>query len=124
MTPKLTSGELEILQVLWEKGEATVREVHEVLNKNKPVVYTTMLKFMQVMTEKGLLTREESGKAHIYKAAISQTDTQQHLLEKMIKGLFGGSVTNLVMQALGNHTTSQEEVDSIKEYLENLKKEK
>lgn len=118
---KPTESELEILGVLWKNGLASVREVHEELAKTKDVGYTTTLKLMQIMHEKGLVKRDASVKTHIYQAAVSKEKTQKHLLGKMIDGLFGGSSTQLVIQALGNHKASQEELDAIQELLNNLK---
>ena len=118
---KPTDSELEILQVLWDKGDATVREVHETLIEIKDCGYTTTLKLMQIMNEKGLVKRDASVKTHIYQAAVSKEKTQKHLLGKMIDGLFGGSSTQLVIQALGNHKTSKEELDSIQNLLNDLK---
>lgn len=118
---KPTESELEILGVLWRNGLASVREVHEELAKTKDVGYTTTLKLMQIMHEKGLVKRDASVKTHIYQAAVSREKTQKHLLGKMIDGLFGGSSTQLVIQALGNHKASQEELDAIQELLNNLK---
>ncbi|MBK7289470.1 MAG: BlaI/MecI/CopY family transcriptional regulator [Chitinophagaceae bacterium] len=126
--PKLikpTESELEILQILWEKGVATVREVHERLAVTKDVGYTTTLKLMQIMNEKGIVKRDDSMRTHIYQAAVNKEKTQKHLLNKMISTLFGGSSTQLVIQALGddNHKTSQEEIDTIQALLDNLKKQ-
>ena len=118
---KPTESELEILGVLWRNGLASVREVHEELAKSKDVGYTTTLKLMQIMHEKGLVKRDASVKTHIYQAAVSKEKTQKHLLGKMIDGLFGGSSTQLVIQALGNHKASQEELDAIQQLLNNLK---
>lgn len=116
---KPTEGEMEILQVLWAKGNCTVREVHEALDK-KDSGYTTTLKLMQIMHEKGLVDRDTSSKTHIYRALISQEITQQHLVKKMIDNVFNGSAARLVMQALGNKSASKEEIDLIKEYLDKL----
>ena len=118
---KPTESELEILQVLWERGLASVREVHEELSKTKDAGYTTTLKLMQIMHEKGLVKRDDSVKTHIYQPAVSREKTQKHLLGKMITTLFGGSTTQLVMQALGNHKASAEELDEIQKLLNNLK---
>ena len=120
---KPTESELEILQVLWLKGEASVRDVHESLAATKDVGYTTTLKLMQIMNEKGLVKRDDSIKTHIYQAAVSREKTQKHLLGKMIDGLFGGSPTQLVLQALGNHKASEEELNQIQQVLNNLKKQ-
>src|ERR1041385_7346842 len=100
---KPTESELEILQILWTRGLATVREVHEELAKTKDAGYTTTLKLMQIMHEKGLVKRDDSMRTHIYQALVSREKTQKHLLGKMIDTLFGGNSTQLVMQALGNH---------------------
>lgn len=118
-----TESELEILQVLWEKKSATVREVHEEISKTKDIGYTTALKLLQIMFEKGLVTRDDSSKTHIYMPAVSREKTQKHLLGKMIDNVFSGSSTQLVMQALGNHKTSREELDEIQKLLDNLRKD-
>jgi BlaI family transcriptional regulator, penicillinase repressor len=120
---KPTESELEILQVLWDKGQASVRDVHEELLKTKEAGYTTTLKLMQIMNEKGLVKRDDSIKTHIYQAAVSREKTQKHLLGKMIDTLFGGSPTQLVMQALGNHKASDVELEEIQKLLDNLKKQ-
>lgn len=120
---KPTESELEILQVLWGRDTASVREVHEELAKNKDVGYTTTLKLMQIMHEKGLVKRDDSFKTHIYQAAVSKEKTQKHLLGKMINTLFGGSPTELVIQALGNHKASPQELEEIQQLLDNLKKQ-
>lgn len=118
---KPTESELEILQVLWDKGLASVREVHEELSKSKEAGYTTTLKLMQIMHEKGLVKRDDSVKTHIYQPAVSKEKTQKHLLGKMINTLFGGSTTQLVMQALGNHKASADELEEIQKMIDNLK---
>lgn len=126
-TPKYvkpTESELEILQILWERGLATVREVHEELSKVKDVGYTTTLKLMQIMHEKGIVRRDESVRTHVYQAAVNKEKTQKHLLSKMIDTLFGGSSTQLVLQALGtNQKVSEEELSQIQNILDNLKKQ-
>ncbi len=120
---KPTEGELEILQVLWVNGKATVREVHENILKYKEAGYTTTLKLMQIMFEKGLVSRDDSSKTHIYTANVSREKTQNQFLGKMINSLFGGSSTQLVMQALGNHSPNKQELDEIQALLDNLKKQ-
>jgi BlaI family transcriptional regulator, penicillinase repressor len=120
---KPTESELEILQVLWEKGTASVRDVHEELAKTKEVGYTTTLKLMQIMFEKGLVKRDATFKTHIYEPLVSRDKTQKHLLNKMIDTLFGGSPTQLVLQALGNHKASSQELEEIQQLLNNLKKQ-
>jgi predicted transcriptional regulator len=118
---KPTESELEILQILWEKQPSTVRDVHEELSKTKVSGYTTTLKLMQIMYEKKLVTRDDSAKTHIYQAAISRQKTQKQFLDKMINGLFSGSSTQLVLQALGNQKASKDELDEIQKYLDDLK---
>ena len=120
-TIKPTESELEILQVLWEKDQASVREVHEELLGSKDVGYTTTLKLMQIMYEKGLVKRDDSFKTHIYQASVSKEKTQKHLVGKMINTLFGGSPAELVLQALGNHKASPAELEEIQRLLNNLK---
>lgn len=114
---------MEILGILWERGASTVREVHEKLAETKEAGYTTTLKLMQIMYEKGLLSRDASSKTHVYAAAVSQQETQQQLLSKMIDTVFGGSATQLVMQALGHHKSSDEELDQIRKYLNDIEKQ-
>ena len=117
-----TESELEILQILWHRGVATVREVHEELSKTKEAGYTTTLKLMQIMHEKGLVRRDESMRTHVYQPAVNKEKTQKHLLDKMIDSLFGGSSTQLVLQALGENKTTPEELEQIQTLLNNLKK--
>ncbi len=118
---KPTESELEILQVLWARGVASVREVHEELSKTKEAGYTTTLKLMQIMNEKGLVKRDDSIKTHLYQPAVSREKTQKHLLGKMINTLFGGSTTDLVIQALGNHKATPDELDEIQKVLTQMK---
>ena len=122
-TIKPTESELEILQTLWIKGLATVREVHEDLARTKDVGYTTTLKLMQIMHEKGLVKRDDSMRTHVYQAAVNKEKTQKHMLSKMIDSLFGGSSTQLVIQALGESKASPEELEKIQALLDNLKKQ-
>ena len=120
---KPTEGELEILQVLWQKGSATVRDVHEQINLYKESGYTTTLKLMQIMFEKGLVKRDDSSKTHIYKPNVSREKTQQQMVGKMVDALFGGSASQLVMQALGSSQPSKAELEEIQQLLNNLKKQ-
>lgn len=120
---KPTESELEILQIIWSKGLATVREVHETLAQSKDVGYTTTLKLMQIMHEKGLVKRDDSMRTHVYQAAVNKEKTQKHLLSKMIDNLFGGSPTQLVIQALGEGKASPEELEKIQALLNDLKKQ-
>ena len=121
---KPTESELEILKILWDKENATVREVHEELSKNKDSGYTTTLKLLQIMFEKGLVTRDDSNKTHIYQPAVTRQKTQKQFLDKMINTLFAGSSTQLVLQALGNQKASKDELEEIQKYLDNLKSRK
>jgi BlaI family transcriptional regulator, penicillinase repressor len=118
---KLTESELEILQVIWQLGKATVREVHEILGQHKDNGYTTTLKLMQIMYDKGLLKRNDSSKTHIYESGVNKEKVQQQYVGKMINGLFAGNPTALVMQALGNAQTSKAELEAIQQLLNNLK---
>jgi len=120
--PKPTESELEILQILWQRGPCTVREVHDTLIRSKDSVYTTTLKLMQIMADKGLVTRNEDSRTHIYTAAVSEEEIQKTLLDKFIDTTFRGSAMKLVMQALGNHKTSPEELDEIHRLLERMSK--
>jgi predicted transcriptional regulator len=121
---KPTESELEILQVLWNEKAATVRTVHEELLKTKDAGYTTTLKLMQIMFEKGLVTRDDSSKTHIYQPAVTREKTQKQFLNKMIDTLFAGSSSDLVLQALGGHAASEEELEKIQQLINQLKKEK
>ena len=118
MESKPTESELEILQVLWKMGEATVRDVHEELAKNKAAGYTTTLKLMQIMDEKGLVERDTTAKTHVYKAVYTQERAQSSALDKILSTVFKGSTSELVIQALGHHRASGEEIEAIKKYLE------
>lgn len=117
---KPTESEMGILQVLWEKGPSTVREVHNILCQTKEAGYTTTLKLMQIMNEKDLLHRNDASKTHIYTAAIKKESIQKQAVSKMINGLFKGSPAKLVMHALGNHRASKEEILEIKNYLDEM----
>ena len=120
MNIKPTDSELEILNILWCKGPCTVREIHEVLEQNKDAGYTTTLKLMQIMLDKGLLKRDASNKSHVYTANVSQEKTQGQLVQRMIDNVFNGSASQLVMQALGNHRPNAEELNEIKKYLDEI----
>ena len=121
---KPTESELEILSILWDKGNASVREVHEVVQLTKDVGYTTTLKLMQIMHEKGLVSRNEAAKTHIYTPALAKEKAQEQYITKMIKTLFSGNSAQLVLQALGNHQSSQEELAEIKLLIEQIEKRK
>jgi predicted transcriptional regulator len=121
---KPTEGELEILGILWNKGTATVRNVHEEICKSKDAGYTTTLKLMQIMFEKGLVTRDSSNKTHIYKPAVSREKTQKQFVNKMINSLFAGSSAQLVMHALGGNDASTDELEKIQHLINDLKAKK
>ena len=117
---KPTASELDILQILWQNGKMTVKEINEEINKVKETGYTTTLKLMQIMHEKGLLSREQNGRSHVYKASIKEDDTKSSLLKNFIQSTFNGSTANLVMQALGDHKTTREELEMIRELLNDI----
>ena len=115
--PKPTEAELELLRVLWDKGSASVRDLHEVLSLQRPLGYTSVLKTLQIMTEKGLVERTEAGKAHIYRAAASQEETQNQLLRDLSERLFAGSAAQLAMHALAMQPASEEELEEIRKLI-------
>ena len=116
-----TNAEMEILQVLWDNGPSTVRFVNDTLNKEKREVnYTSTLKQMQVMTEKGLLTRDESSMKHVYTPVHGEETVKAHFLEKFVDVFYKGSASKLVMQLLGNKKTSKKDLDYIKEQIKKL----
>jgi BlaI family transcriptional regulator, penicillinase repressor len=119
-----TDSELEVLQILWEKGPQTVRTVNEQLNKQREVGYTTTLKIMQIMLDKGTLTREVADRAHIYTAAINETATQTELLQDFVSATFRGNSSSLVMRALGEGNASPAELAEIKALIEQLSSSK
>jgi len=121
--PEPTKAELEILQVLWQHGPSTVRFVNDELNHQRPVNYTSTLKLMQIMVDKGLLKRDESSMKHIYRVAEAEEKTKNHLLDKFIHTMYNGSASKLVMQLLGNQKTSREELEAIKELIKKMPKE-
>ncbi|SRR5579871_3483283 len=119
-----TKSELEILQVLWKHGPSTVRFVNDTLNEQKRAVqYTSTLKLMQIMAEKGILKRDESSMKHIYIPAVEEQKTKSFLLERFVDSMYNGSASSLMMQLLGNKKTSKKELEAIKELLKNLDKE-
>ena len=122
--PRPTDGELEILRVLWQSGPATVREVHEVLCRTKPSTgYTTVLKLMQIMADKALVTRDEKSRAHVYRARIPQEQTQRQLVGDLLDRVFGGSSARLVMQALSSKKASADEIAEIRRILDDYGKQ-
>ena len=117
---KPTESELEVLQILWEFGPSTVRFINDRLKRDKKVGYTTTLKIMQIMTEKGMLSRDTEKKTHIYTSLISQKDAQQQMLDKLLNTVFGGSAQKLVLQALGNHKSTKKELEEIKKIISEM----
>lgn len=118
--PRPTDAELAILRVLWERGPSTVREVHEALTDSG---YTTVLKMLQIMTDKGLVVRDESERAHVYASSISEQRTQRQLLADLMDRAFGGSPTKLVMQALSGRKANSADLNAIRELLDTLEGE-
>ncbi|MEO0470994.1 MAG: BlaI/MecI/CopY family transcriptional regulator [Bacteroidota bacterium] len=117
---KPTNGELEILRVLWKDGPSSVRFVNEQLSADRTIGYTTTLKLMQIMHDKGFLSRTRSGKTHIYRADVTEEETQQQLVDRLLDTAFSGSAMKLVMQALGNRRSSPEELAEIRQFLDQL----
>ena len=117
---KPTDAELAILHVLWQNGPSTVRQVYDQLTQDREMGYTTALKLMQIMHEKGLVTRTEAAKSHIYTAGVTEADTQRTLLDRFVETAFRGSASKLVLQALGQHKASREELDEIKKLLNQI----
>ena len=115
--PFPTDGELEILQILWEIGPATVRMVNESMNQSKPVGYTTTLKLLQIMDSKGLVSRDSSQKVHIYQAALPPDQTRKALLDRFLETTFQGAAGEMVLQLLGGHRTTEDELSRIRQLL-------
>ena len=122
--PRPTDSELDILRVLWARGPSTVREVQAELERERRVGYTTVLKLMQIMSEKGLVERNESERAHVYTAAIAEERTQRQLVSDLLDRAFGGSATKLMMQALATRKASAEELKQIRALLEKFEQER
>ncbi len=112
--PRPTEGELELLRILWERGPSTVRDIHQDLNSRRPLGYTSVLKLLQIMTDKGLVEREESGKAHIYHPAASQNETQDQLVRDISERLFAGSAAQLAMHALALEPVNEHDLDALR----------
>ncbi|HKN58998.1 MAG: transcriptional regulator [Acidobacteria bacterium] len=121
--PRPTDAELGILRVLWERGASTVRDVHDELNRHATTGYTTVLKLLQIMTEKGLVVRDETARAHIYEARYSEQKTQRQLLTDLADRAFGGSAAKLVMQALSGRKTNPDDLNAIRDLLDRLEGE-
>ncbi|NNE93222.1 MAG: BlaI/MecI/CopY family transcriptional regulator [Verrucomicrobiales bacterium] len=122
--PRPTEAELEILQVLWNEGPSTVRAVHEALVSTKATGYTTTLKLMQKMADKGLVTRDESRRSHVYTAAMEAEKTQRQLVQHLLHGAFGGAPGRMVMQALSENPATEEELAEIRQLLDELEHNK
>lgn len=118
--PRPTPAELEILRVLWKLGPATVRRVHETVNESSRTGYTTVLKFLQIMHQKGLVNRDEAKRAHVYAARFSKDKTQQQLTAHLVDKVFDGSSSQLVLHALGDSKATPEELAQIREMLDRL----
>jgi predicted transcriptional regulator len=124
MDKKPTDAELEIMHLLWKKGSLTVRQINDLLNKQRQVGYTTTLKTMQIMTEKGFLTRDTDHRSHVYTPTLAPEEVQASVLDHMLKTVFDGSRSGLVMQALGNQPVSEEELERIKALIDQLEAKK
>jgi predicted transcriptional regulator len=121
--PRPTDAELGILRVLWQRGPSTVREVQEALNQDKPTGYTTVLKTLQIMTEKGLVRRDEQNRAHVYEAELEQHQTQRQLVSDLLNRVFDGSASKLLMHALATkEIASQEELSQIRDILDEFER--
>jgi BlaI family penicillinase repressor len=122
--PRPTDGELAILRVLWERGPSTVRQVHEALVDTRDTGYTTTLKLMQIMADKGLVTRNESARTHIYSASAGQEQTQHALVKDLVDRAFGGSAATLVLRALSAEGTSKDELREIRKLIDDYKEKR
>ena len=116
-TVRPTEGELEILAVLWERGSATVREVYETISATRPMVYTGVLKLMQIMADKGLVMRDESARAHVYRSAVAKEETERRFVRELSQRLFAGSAAQLALRALEMDPASKEELAEIRKLL-------
>jgi predicted transcriptional regulator len=123
-TPAPTNSELEILSILWRDGPQTVRDVHDTIRRHRNVGYTTVLKMLQVMAEKGLVQRDESARSHVYRAAHPEGAVKKRLVSDLVDRAFDGSAAGLVMQALSSKKASQEELAEIRRLLDSLKGDK
>jgi BlaI family transcriptional regulator, penicillinase repressor len=122
--PRPTDAELAILRVLWDRGPSTVRQVHDVLAAERQAAYTTALKLLQIMTEKGLVERDERDRTHIYRARLSEETTQRQLVRDLVDRAFAGSSSKLVMQALATRRASPEELRDIRKAIDGARNEK
>jgi predicted transcriptional regulator len=122
--PRPTEAELMILRVLWSEGPSTVRGIQEIMSRTQPTGYTTVLKLLQIMTEKGLVLRDETERSHVYRASRSEARTQKQLVGDLLERAFGGSALKLVMQALASRKASMEELAEIRTLIERLERER
>ena len=116
--PRPTDAELAILRILWDRGASTVRQVHDVLSRERPTAYTTALKMLQIMTEKGLVRRDDSDRTHVYQSKLSEEQTQRQLVRDLVDRAFGGSASKLVLQALATKRATAEELGEIRKLIE------
>src|SRR5919204_6926344 len=121
--PRPTDAELAILRVLWARGPSTVRQVHDVLGRDRPTAYTTALKLLQIMTEKGLVERDERDRTHVYRARLTEEQTQRQLIRDLADRAFGGSATKLVLQALAGRRASADELREIRRLIDGARQE-
>jgi len=119
--PKPTESELELLGILWDRGQATVRDLYDAVNAQRPVVYTGVLKLLQIMTDKGLVKRDESERAHVYSAAIAREDTERQFMQELSNRFFAGSAAQMALRALEMEPASEEELDEIRKLLRRKK---
>ena len=115
--PRPTDGELEILRVLWERGPSTVRQIHEILMDTRATGYTTILKLLQIMTDKRLVLRDETERTHVYRARLTEGETQRQLVGHLLDRAYGGSASKLVVQALAARKASPQEIEEIRRLL-------
>jgi len=120
---KPTDAELSILKVLWEKGPSTVRDVQEALNVTRKTGYTTALKLLQIMADKGLVDRDETSRAHVYRPSSSETETQQQIVGDLLDRVFGGSAAKLVLHSLSSQQATPEDIQQIREMLAKMEQE-
>jgi len=117
---KPSETELEILQILWSKGDLTVKQVNDVMNEVKKVGYTTTLKIMQIMYQKGLVSRDEARRSHVYKPLVKPDAIQKSMINKLVDGVFGGSTAEMILSALGSQKASQKELAKIKAFIKSM----
>jgi BlaI family penicillinase repressor len=124
IAPRPTDAELAILRILWDRGPSTVRQVHDILGRERPAAYTTALKLLQIMIEKGLVERDERDRTHVYRARLSEETTQRQLVRDLVDRAFGGSSMKLVMQALATRRASPDELRDIRKAIDGARNER